>query len=58
MDSRPLRWTAERHPDRRAVGGPRTPLTYAEWDARTDAARPRPRDALGVRRRRPGRARR
>ncbi|MGC7101366.1 class I adenylate-forming enzyme family protein [Amycolatopsis lurida] len=30
-----LRWTAERYPDRRAVGGPE-PLSYAEWDVRTD----------------------
>ncbi|TKG70594.1 AMP-binding protein [Prauserella endophytica] len=30
-----LRWTAERYPDRRAVGGPE-PLSYAEWDDRTD----------------------
>lgn len=30
-----LRWTAERYPDRTAVGGP-NPLTYAEWDAHTD----------------------
>jgi 2-furoate---CoA ligase len=30
-----FRWTAERYPQRRAVGGP-APLTYAEWDARTD----------------------
>jgi 2-furoate---CoA ligase len=30
-----LRRSAERFPARRAVGGPR-PLTYAEWDARTD----------------------
>ncbi|GAB6986783.1 class I adenylate-forming enzyme family protein [Nocardioides pyridinolyticus] len=30
-----FRWTAERYPHRRAVGGP-APLTYAEWDARTD----------------------
>ncbi|MFD8338255.1 class I adenylate-forming enzyme family protein [Streptomyces solisilvae] len=30
-----LRWTAERYPKRRAVGG-RDPLTYAEWDAHTD----------------------
>jgi 2-furoate---CoA ligase len=27
--------SAERFPRRRAVGGPR-PLTYAQWDARTD----------------------
>jgi 2-furoate---CoA ligase len=31
-----MRWTAERYPHRRAVGGP-VPLTYAEWDSRTDA---------------------
>lgn len=30
-----LCWTAERYPHRRAVGGP-DPLTYAEWDARTN----------------------
>jgi 2-furoate---CoA ligase len=30
-----LRRSAERFPDRRAVGGPR-PRTYAEWDAHTD----------------------
>jgi len=30
-----LRRSAERFPARRAVGGPR-PLSYAEWDARTD----------------------
>lgn len=30
-----LRWAAERYPNRRAVGGP-APLTYAEWDSRTD----------------------
>ncbi|MGH3095802.1 MAG: class I adenylate-forming enzyme family protein [Streptosporangiales bacterium] len=30
-----FRWAAERYPNRRAVGGP-SPLTYAEWDARTD----------------------
>jgi 2-furoate---CoA ligase len=30
-----FRRSAERFPDRRAVGGPR-PLTYADWDARTD----------------------
>jgi 2-furoate---CoA ligase len=28
-------WTAERHPLRRAVGGPR-PMTYRQWDARTN----------------------
>lgn len=31
-----FRWTAERWPHRRAVGGPE-PLSYREWDARTDA---------------------
>ena len=31
-----MRWTAERYPDRRAVGGS-APLTYAEWDFQTDA---------------------
>jgi 2-furoate---CoA ligase len=30
-----LRWSAERYPQRRAVGG-RDPLTYAQWDARTE----------------------
>ncbi len=30
-----LRWTAERYPRLRAVGGKR-PLTYAQWDARTN----------------------
>lgn len=30
-----FRWTTERYPHRRAVGGP-NPLTYAEWDVRTD----------------------
>lgn len=30
-----MAWTAERHPDRRAVGGPR-PMTYREWDAHTN----------------------
>jgi 2-furoate---CoA ligase len=30
-----LRWTAERYPHRRAVGGA-APLTYAEWDDRTE----------------------
>ncbi|EXU63563.1 AMP-dependent synthetase [Streptomyces sp. PRh5] len=30
-----LRWTAERHPRRRAVGG-RTPMTYGQWDAHTN----------------------
>lgn len=30
-----LRWTTERYPHRRAVGGP-APLTYAEWDTRTE----------------------
>jgi len=32
---RALAWTAERYPERIAVAGPR-PLTYAEWDARTN----------------------
>ena len=32
---RALAWTAERHPERIAVAG-RRPLTYAEWDARTN----------------------
>ncbi|MDQ1734573.1 MAG: 2-furoate---CoA ligase [Pseudonocardiales bacterium] len=31
-----VRWAAERYPDRCAVGGPH-PLSYADWDARTDA---------------------
>ncbi|UOT03628.1 class I adenylate-forming enzyme family protein [Rhodococcus opacus] len=30
-----FRWTTERYPHRRAVGGA-APMTYAEWDARTD----------------------
>lgn len=30
-----LRWAAERYPHRRALGGS-IPMTYAEWDARTD----------------------
>lgn len=30
-----LRWTAERYPRRTAVGGA-SPLTYSEWDSRTD----------------------
>lgn len=30
-----FRWTAERYPHRRAVGGP-APITYAEWDLRTN----------------------
>jgi 2-furoate---CoA ligase len=30
-----MAWTAERHPDRRAVGGPR-PMTYRQWDAHTN----------------------
>ncbi|MET1087889.1 MAG: AMP-binding protein, partial [Arthrobacter sp.] len=30
-----LRWAAERYPQRLAVGGAH-PLTYAEWDKRTD----------------------
>ena len=30
-----LRWTTERYPHRRAVGGPE-PMTYAEWDAHTE----------------------
>jgi 2-furoate---CoA ligase len=33
--ARALRWSAERYPHRRAVGGVRT-LTYREWDAHTD----------------------
>lgn len=32
---RALSWTAERYPERTAVAGPR-PLTYAEWDRRTN----------------------
>ncbi|WP_432844780.1 AMP-binding protein [Amycolatopsis sp. CA-161197] len=32
---RSFRWTAERYPHRRAVGG-RHPMTYAQWDERTD----------------------
>ncbi len=30
-----LAWTAERYPDRAAVGGPH-PVTYRQWDARTN----------------------
>ena len=30
-----LRWTTERYPHRLAVGG-RSPMSYAEWDARTE----------------------
>ncbi|HET7397400.1 MAG TPA: AMP-binding protein, partial [Intrasporangium sp.] len=30
-----LRWTAQRYPHRRAVGG-RAPLTYAQWDVKTE----------------------
>ena len=33
--SRMLTWTADRYPGRLAVGGPR-PLTYRQWDARTN----------------------
>ncbi len=33
--ARMLTWTADRYPGRRAVGGPR-PLTYRQWDARTN----------------------
>jgi len=32
---RMLTWTADRYPGRIAVGGPR-PLTYRQWDARTN----------------------
>lgn len=32
---RALTWTAERFPDRVGIGGPR-PLSYREWDARTN----------------------
>jgi aerobic-type carbon monoxide dehydrogenase small subunit (CoxS/CutS family) len=32
---RMLTWTADRYPGRTAVGGPR-PLTYQQWDARTN----------------------
>ena len=46
-------WAVERHPTRRAVGGPR-PMTYAEWDARTARLAHALTD-LGVRARRPGR---
>ncbi len=42
-----LRWTAERYPAHRAVGGSNS-LTYAEWDARTDRLA-RALGALGVR---------
>lgn len=43
-----LTWTAERYPRGRAVGGDE-PLTYAEWDARTNRLA-RALAALGVRR--------
>ncbi len=33
--ARMLSWTAERYPRHRAVGGP-SPMTYREWDARTN----------------------
>ena len=33
--ARMLTWTADRYPDRLAVGGPE-PLTYRQWDARTN----------------------
>ena len=33
--ARMLTWTADRYPDRRAVGGP-SPLTYRQWDSRTN----------------------
>ncbi len=45
---RALRWTAERYPHRRAVGGA-SPLTYAEWDGRTNRVA-RTLAELGVRR--------
>lgn len=45
---RALSWTAERFPGRTAVGGER-PLTYREWDARTNQLA-RALAALGVRR--------
>jgi 2-furoate---CoA ligase len=43
-----MAWTAERHPDRRAVGGAQ-PMTYREWDARTNQLA-RALAGLGVRR--------
>ncbi|GAB2999175.1 AMP-binding protein [Amycolatopsis acidiphila] len=43
-----LRWTAERYPARRAVGGPH-PMSYAEWDAHTNRLA-RALARLGVRR--------
>jgi 2-furoate---CoA ligase len=43
---RALSWTAERYPERPAVGGDR-PLTYAEWDRRTNRLA-RALGALGV----------
>ena len=43
---RALSWTAERYPERPAVGGERT-LTYGEWDARTNQLA-RALGALGV----------
>jgi acyl-CoA synthetase (AMP-forming)/AMP-acid ligase II len=33
--ARMLTWTADRYPGRKAVGGPE-PLTYRQWDARTN----------------------
>jgi 2-furoate---CoA ligase len=45
---RALSWTAERHPDRPAVCGDR-PLSYAQWDARTNQLA-RALAGLGVRR--------
>src|SRR5207253_174195 len=45
---RALSWTAERYPDRPAVGGDR-PLSYAQWDARTNQLA-RALAGLGVRR--------
>jgi 2-furoate---CoA ligase len=44
---RMLTWTADRYPGRIAVGGPR-PLTYRQWDARTNQLA-RALAALGVR---------
>lgn len=46
--ARMLTWTADRYPGRKAVGGPE-PLTYRQWDARTNQLA-RTLAGLGVRR--------
>jgi 2-furoate---CoA ligase len=43
-----LGWAAQRHPDRRAVGGAGRHLTYRQWDARTNQLA-RALTAVGVR---------